>query len=233
VHTALGAIGSEYNMNLPTVLTFVLVTFAAAAPLAPAAPVELRFDNAPFPSGSALRGSLAESGYLVAGALTHAGTQSVNRASNASTGYVAMIQGDRARITRASGDSGGASGPNDEPPVPTEPFTALAIDLSEYSAFTDIPTTVTITGVRPDGSTVTASFTTDGVFDGPGGSPDFETFEFPNAFAGVVALDFESPIEGRDAYAFDNVRVEAVPEPVAPALVGFVALALGRRRRHA
>ncbi len=85
------------------------------------------------------------------------------------------------------------------------------------------------TGYYADGSTVTTSFTTDGIIDGTGPVQDFQTFLFPNKeWSGLKRV--EVPGWG---WSLDNLVV-SVPEPGtwALALCGAALLRLGHLRRR-
>ncbi len=86
-------------------------------------------------------------------------------------------------------------------------FNLGSVDLAEYS--TSVPGSVTVhfIGYRPNGSMVTADLTTDGVIDGTGLLPDFQTFTFGPQFAGLDRV--EIPGYG---WSLDNLVV-SVPEP--------------------
>lgn len=64
-----------------------------------------------------------------------------------------------------------------------------SVDLAEYSTVYAEPRTFTFVGYKPDGSTVTQSFTIDGVLDGNGSAADFETFQFDASFSGLTKVD--------------------------------------------
>lgn len=83
-------------------------------------------------------------------------------------------------------------------------FSAKSVDLSEYSTVYARPKQITFVGHKPDSTTVSTVFTTDGMMDGEGGSADFQTFKFPDSFTGLVSL--ESP---NNLYAMDNLTLEA------------------------
>jgi hypothetical protein len=105
-----------------------------------------------------------------------------------------------------------------------------SVDLSEFSTFYPVPKTVEFVGYLADGSIVTQSFTTDGVIDGTGPLPDFETFYFDSQFSNIVRFEVSD-----DTYAMDNLRYfQAVPEPTSCALVllGSGLLWFWRRREH-
>jgi hypothetical protein len=110
------------------------------------------------------------------------------------------------------------------------PMSLMSVDLSEEGSWSPFPVTVHFIGYHPDGSTVTADFTTDGVIDGTGPLADFQTFYFGSAFTGLSRV--EIPGSG---WAMDNLVI-TIPEPSAGALVimGGVILyyvRIGRARR--
>ena len=63
-------------------------------------------------------------------------------------------------------------------------------------------------GHKEDGTSVSQTFVTDAVIDGPGGAVDFETFEFSEAFQNLVRLEVTS-----DSLSMDNLVLELDPEP--------------------
>ncbi|MFH1497165.1 MAG: S8 family serine peptidase [Verrucomicrobiota bacterium] len=97
------------------------------------------------------------------------------------------------------------------------PFQVHQIDLAEYSSVYRYPKSVAFTGYRADGTTVTTSFTTDGVMDGTGPLNDFQTFSFPNTFQNLVKLVAANP-----PYMIDNIVVtlegQETPLPPDPSL---------------
>jgi hypothetical protein len=86
-------------------------------------------------------------------------------------------------------------------------FDLVSIDLAEYSTVVPYAVTVPFVGYRFDGSVVNTSFTTDGIIDGTGPIPDFQTFHFGPEFSGLTRV--EIPTWG---WSLDNLFV-AVPEP--------------------
>jgi hypothetical protein len=86
-------------------------------------------------------------------------------------------------------------------------FTLVSIDLDAFNPLSDLvpggptdasqPQTVTFTGTRPDGTTVTQAFTTDTVF------PRSETFLFRADFVDVVKVEWSQL--GPAFHQFDNV----------------------------
>ncbi|HMP83902.1 MAG TPA: hypothetical protein PKA41_14480 [Verrucomicrobiota bacterium] len=105
-------------------------------------------------------------------------------------------------------------------------FNLIAVDLAEYSMGLPDAVTVLFIGYRGNGSTVTTSFTTDGIIDGTGPLPDFETFYFGNEWTDLMRV--EIPTFG---WSLDNLVV-VIPEPATGALsiVGGFLLWMGRRR---
>lgn len=87
--------------------------------------------------------------------------------------------------------------------VSSIPFKLVSVDLSEYSTFKIESKMITFIGHKKNGSTVTNTFTTDGVIDGPGGISDFQTFNFSADFSDLSYV--EVPTTG---YAMDNVVLE-------------------------
>jgi hypothetical protein len=107
-------------------------------------------------------------------------------------------------------------------------FGLHSVDLSEFSTLYDFPRTVQFVGYRSDGTVVTTDFTTDGLIDGTGPTPDFQAFHFDNRFSNL--LRFEVPT---DTYALDNL-VYFIPEPSTGALmfVGLIIACNWRARLH-
>lgn len=100
-------------------------------------------------------------------------------------------------------------------------FDVISVDLAEYSTvFSNEPVTVPFIGYQQGGSTVTNYFTTDGLIDGTGPLPDFQTFYFTN-FTDLTRVEIPSYL-----WSLDNLVV-SVPEPGPGALLLFGALALG------
>ena len=95
-------------------------------------------------------------------------------------------------------------------------FGLVSVDLAEWSTDYPEPVTVPFVGYRHDGSTVTASFTTDGIMDGTGPLADFQTFDFPPQFVGVYQVRILTY-----GWSLDNLVVSyGVPEPGTGTLVG-------------
>jgi len=110
-------------------------------------------------------------------------------------------------------------------------FDPVSVDLAEWSTAYPEPVTVPFVGYRRDGSTVTASLTTDGIIDGTGPLADFQTLSFPSEFTGVYQVRI--PAYG---WSLDNL-VLWVPEPGTGPVLGLGAALLGvrslrRKRDH-
>ena len=61
-----------------------------------------------------------------------------------------------------------------------------SIDLAEYSYVYAYPTYVTFVGWKVDGTSVSQILATDGLMDGPGGVPDFQTFTFGDEWSDLL-----------------------------------------------
>ena len=86
-------------------------------------------------------------------------------------------------------------------------FDPVSVDLAEYSTLFQQPLGVRFVGYRPDGSTVTANMTTDGIIDGTGPLADVETFYFSRDFSGLTRVEIPLPL-----WSLDNLRL-GIPEP--------------------
>ena len=105
-------------------------------------------------------------------------------------------------------------------------FNLVSVDLAEYGTAFQQPITVQFIGYYADGSTVSTSFTTDGIIDGTGPLQDFQNFLFPNKeWSGLRRVDV--PGWG---WSLDNLVV-SVPEPATWSLVVCGAALLGLFRR--
>lgn len=95
------------------------------------------------------------------------------------------------------------------------PFTPHQVDLAEHGN-----SSITFVGTKADSTTVSVTFTLDGVFDGRGPQQDFQTFNFPASFAEIVKLQVQGTL-----YYLDNLHVtphgveSAEPAPPAAPLV--------------
>lgn len=105
-----------------------------------------------------------------------------------STALVSNWPGDPTVLTR---DDGGE-------------FDATSIAVSELTTTATAPIEITFTGTRADASTVSATFTTDGV-------PGFETFGL-DGFTGLVSLSW---VQVAPYYQFDDITV-VVPTAEEP-----------------
>jgi hypothetical protein len=139
------------------------------------------------------------------------------------------LQGQTSALTPSAADSA--------------PFSLTSFDVAELVAADNPsqPYAVTITGVRSDGTEVTASVVLDRVNDLAGPLVDFQKVLLPASFSDLVSarlgVDLSDPacqIEclPSDAFALDNSVVTAVPEPPVWALLLVpLGLAVMRWRR--
>jgi len=102
-------------------------------------------------------------------------------------------------------------------------FDPVSVDLAEYSTVVPDAVTVPFVGYRRDGTTVTVTFTTDGIMDGAGPLQDFQTLYFGPEFSGVYLVRIPSY-----GWSLDNL-VLRVPEPGTGALLGLAAALIGLR----
>lgn len=107
-------------------------------------------------------------------------------------------------------------------------FAIKAVDLAEFSTVTPDPSTVKFIGYRADGSTISTSFTTDGIADGRNGAADFQTFNFDASWTDLTHVEVAGADTPGHGWSMDNLVV-AVPEPSMGAL--FVVGALASRFR--
>jgi hypothetical protein len=103
------------------------------------------------------------------------------------------------------------------------PFNLLSFDLAEHWPGS---VTLQVVGYKGMGMTVTNTLTTDGIMDGPGGLPDFQTFHFDSQFLGVGQVDILS-----SRWAIDNLMISGVPEPTAGGLMVLGVLCVFSRPR--
>ena len=92
-------------------------------------------------------------------------------------------------------------------------FHLYSVDLAEHSYLYASPKLITFNGTKVGGTSVTTSFTLDGITDSSGPLTDFETFTFPSSFRDLISAEVTV-----DVYALDNLVFEAASGPtVAPA----------------
>ncbi len=101
-------------------------------------------------------------------------------------------------------------------------------------------TQVVVTGNLFGGGTITKTITLDGIFDGIGGVPDFQTELFDASWVNLTSVVFNGTGGFDEGWGLDNVVVDLtpavspdpVPEPGTLLLIGSAAAgAIARRRR--
>ena len=114
------------------------------------------------------------------------------------------------------------------------PFGFNSIDVGEWSfgGGTLWARHVVVTGNLFGGGTVSRTLDLNGIFDGPGGVADFQTFAFDASWTNLSSVVLQGT--GGDPgnyFGIDNVVVNAVPEPGTLTLLGLGSAYLIRRRR--
>jgi hypothetical protein len=106
-------------------------------------------------------------------------------------------------------------------------FNLDSLDLAENHISVPGPVTVHVVGYRPQYEIAgTVDLTTDGINDGPGGLPDFQTFSLDSRFQNLWRVQITT-----SSFSLDNVSISGVPEPSTGALVLLAAAcAFGRSR---
>ena len=208
-----------------------LVTLVLAASVGNAQAATITFEDHAVPSGTAqpLSGDPTSGGFFFDMASNV--YQFANNSALVDSGstYV-VIEGDPLSQTTFS-QIGGA------------PFALTSIDFAEWQSDSPgshaYPQQIMVTGNQIGGTTVFATLFPDGIFDGPGGQPDFQTFTFGPQWANlvsVVLLGTGATTGSLNYFAIDNVGVDtaaAVPEPGTLSLLGLgSAYLFGRRRRN-
>ena len=83
-------------------------------------------------------------------------------------------------------------------------FTPLTIEIAEYSQVVRA-SPVSFFGTKANGKVVNFTITLDGICDGPGGQPDFQTVTFPAEFKDLIKLDVPSMAWSFDNFVFSTV----------------------------
>jgi hypothetical protein len=105
-------------------------------------------------------------------------------------------------------------------------FRLNSISLSELSPYSTESQDVTFTGLLSNGNTVSERFSLDGLFGA-------QSFSFASSFTNLVSVSWD---QTPDFHQFDNISVNAVPEPGTLLLLSsglYGAIIAGRKYRSA
>jgi len=106
------------------------------------------------------------------------------------------------------------------------PFNLFSLDLAEYDTSLPGALTIRVVGYKFQDAQVATDLTTDGINDGTGPQPDFQTFTFDSRFRDLYRVEILS-----ERFSLDNVVIGGVPEPSVGGLVLLGTLCvLGRSR---
>jgi hypothetical protein len=135
--------------------------------------------------------------------------------------------GTQYQLSTGSGFAGFLTIAGDPSCLECNPFDLFKIDVAEPSPGSG-PIGLSFLGTTATGEPLQFDFVSDGVFDGPGGQPDFETVVLPDTFRdlGNVGILVTAPYLG---VAIDNLILEPEVQPVpalAPSSLGMLALGL-------
>jgi len=190
--------------------TLVVATLALlTATAAHAAPI-LDFQDVSIPGGTdAVLFSYSSQGFSLSatsGFAAHGNNSVFYAGSQALAGF----SGENITLARAGGLS----------------FAVTSIDLARNFAFDPTPT-VTFTGTKAAGGTVTQSFTV----TTPVGQQAFQSFTFAG-FTDLVSLQWDQPQVAAGLHQFDNIALDvpAVPEPVSVTLLALGLAGMASRR---
>jgi hypothetical protein len=104
-------------------------------------------------------------------------------------------------------------------------------DFFEPGLFDYYPTTLEVRGYTAGGGVVSISFEVDGLFDGSGGFPDFQSVSL-TGFSNLQSVEFiGSGGSLGNTFVLDNIQVSPIPEPASIGLLGLVAGGLYFSRR--
>jgi hypothetical protein len=182
-------------------------TAGKGASSASATTVRLEFDPPSLPGGSRIISDWSEKGFLVtlAGTWGHSADGQSLSPNNGSAFLQSLAGGSPLSLVQSNG----------------QPFTAVRVDLAEYSTVFPTPRDIVFVGHRGGVPVATQTFTLDGIIDGSGPGADFQTFAFNSSFTNLDRLS-ATP----DGYSIDNLELEVAdtPPPVcAPTPSGLVS----------
>jgi hypothetical protein len=209
----------------------VVAALVLAASVSRAEATTLNFEDHAVGFGIAqpFSGDLTSSGFLFD--MSSDVYQLANNSAKVDNGSTyAVIEGDHPLSQTTFSQIGGA------------PFALTSIDYAEWQSDLGLafyPKTITVTGNQVGGTTVSTILSLDGIFDGPGGQPDFQTFGFGPEWTNLlsVALMGTGAANGSlNYFAIDNIVADTaatpVPEPGTLSLLGLGSAYLIRRRRR-
>jgi hypothetical protein len=203
-----------------------LVALLVAGNIGNAQAATITFEDLAVPPGTATSETDVTSGGFLFDSLNHSHLVNAHSGVDNGSTYLAMDDVLGLDPTTFSPVGGGA-------------FGLTSLDIGEWDFGSGAwAHQVVVTGNLFGGGTISRTLDIDGIRDGAGGLPDFQTFTFDATWAHLSSAVLKgigsTPLNG-NYYAIDNLVVAAappVPEPATLTLLGLGSAYLVGRRRH-